>query len=166
MLKLWLEMVSEFPVSFILCFSVFGKLTGPHKGKKSSGRLTQHFVIKFILTSGNVSVALFSMTKINGVPSFSHDTQVPESHSVVETDVQINQEKEYGQKANLKNLWFLLVLNSFLFLLTWMPCFSSEPELTHLFMVLGLHFFSLSLLTHTVAHSSALKSNPQRFLVD
>lgn len=57
-------------------------------------RFIQHFVIKAILTAGNVSEDLFSVSKIHLCAFLSCDTQVQGPYSVMETDGQINQEQE------------------------------------------------------------------------
>lgn len=73
-----------------------------------------------------------------------------------------------GRRQIWRTLWFLLALNSFLFLLLWLPCFSCGPALTHLSMVLGLSFsFTKSSDMHSCSFiQSLLKSNTQRFLID
>lgn len=92
-------MASDFPVCFSMFFVLGGffwflELTWSHKGKKRSGRFIQHFVIKSILTAGNVSEDLFSVSKIHLCAFLSCDTQVRGPYSVMETDGQINQEQE------------------------------------------------------------------------
>lgn len=77
----------------------------------------------------------------------------------------IKNRNNMGRRQIWRTLWFLLVLDSLLFLLLWIHCSSCGPELIYLPMVLGLDLSSLRLLTCTAAHSSILilKVTPKEF---
>lgn len=78
------------------------------------------------------------------MPSFSRDTQVPGPYSVVETDIQINQDQEwYGQKANLEN--FVVPAGSQFF-------FIFAPLATLLFLWASAHSFIYGSGTQLLLH--------------